>query len=77
LPSNEKFAALKEPDFLSAMLKAAADNLFVLPRTICHASVKCHLTVSMFIVCGFMLSPFSTQYLNCHDWLSSNDWIQK
>ncbi len=63
LPSNEKFAALKQPAFLSAMLKAAVDNLFVLPRTICHASAKYHLTASVFIVRGFMLPPFLTQYI--------------
>jgi hypothetical protein len=68
LPSNEKFAALKQPAFLSAMSKAVADNLFVLPRTICRASAKCHSTVSVFIVHGFMLSPFfDTVYLNCSD----------
>ncbi len=60
------------------MWKAAAVNLFVLPPTICLASKKCHWTVSVFIVHGFMLSSFLTQFIwMAAIWISSNNWIQK
>ena len=77
LPTIAIFAALKVLAFLSALLKPAAVSLFVLPPTICLAFPKCHSTVSVFIVCGFIFLPFSMQNISiAMMWSSSNDFIQ-
>ena len=77
LPTLAIFVALKVLAFLSALLKPTAVSLFVLPPTICLAFPKCHSTVSVFIVCGFMFLPFSTQNISiAMMWPSNNDLIQ-
>jgi hypothetical protein len=57
--TRENLAALKVLAFLSARPNPAAVNLLVLPSTICWASPKKHSTVSVFIVRGRILSPFT------------------
>ncbi len=63
LPTRENLAALKVLAFLSARLSPAAVNLLVLLPTICQASPKKHSTVSVFIVCGLILSLSITQWI--------------
>jgi hypothetical protein len=60
-PTSANLMALKVLAFLSALSNPAAVNLLVLPPTICRASPKNHLTVSVFIICGLILSPFIMQ----------------
>jgi hypothetical protein len=61
LPTRKNLAALKVFAFLSAQLNPATVNLLVLPPTIFWASKKKHSTMSVFIVCGLILSLSITQ----------------
>ncbi len=56
LPTREDLAALNVLAFLSTLPNPADVNLLVLPPTICQAFPKNHSTVSVFMVCGLMLS---------------------
>ena len=77
ITNDSHICCVESAGFFVGIVETAVVSLFVLPPTICLAFPKCHSTVSVFIVCGFMFLPFSTQNISiAMMWPSNNDLIQ-
>jgi hypothetical protein len=77
ITNDSHICCVESAGFFVGIVETAVVSLFVLPPTICLAFPKCHSTVSIFIVHGFIFLPFPTQnILIAVMWPSNNDLIQ-